>query len=366
MSGSILRFNGGLHLGLSVVSQEIARRTATDDDALFSIYGRIFGDQAAAANRSRGVWQYGKNPQSPDGPVILVARADARPLGQLGTMPVSLWWDDREVRASWGIDYFVAPEAEGGGLAVELAKTWMRGVDVALALGLSPASYLICKRLGFRDLGEVPFFQAVLDPAAVVRRRWGAIAGAVAAPVLNAVWRLRQPPRARLYRDIDVRPAGEIGPEYDALWERARPGFAACVRRDAAYVDWKYRRAPHVSHHILEARRGGELTGFAISRYDDYRGVRIGWIVDLFAPIGDRSTRNALLASVMTAFRQAGVVRAQMFCTSEALAADLRHHGFFRGRSTAHLCARPNGVSDLPTTRPGDWHVVFGDSDSNR
>jgi GNAT superfamily N-acetyltransferase len=347
------------------VSVEIAPRSATDTDDLFRIYARIFGDQAAAANRFRRAWQYEDNPQSPQGPVIWVARADTHPLGQIATMPVSLWWGDREVRAAWAIDYFVAPDAEGRGYGVALAKAWMDGVDVALALGLSPASYLICKRLGFRDLGEVPFFRAVLDPGAIVRRRWGGLAGRTAAPLLTAAWRLLRP-RVRLSRDIDVQPAGRIGAEYDALWERARTGFVACVRRDAAYVHWKYRCAPHVRHDILEARRGGELTGFVVSRYDDYRGLRIGWIVDLFAPPADRLTRNALLASVMSAFSQAGVARAQVFCTSAALAADLRRHGFFKGKSAARLCARPNGVSDLPTLRSGDWHIVFGDSDSNR
>jgi GNAT superfamily N-acetyltransferase len=346
------------------VSVEIARRSATDADDLFGIYARIFGDQSAAASRFRWVWQYEDNPQSPQGPVIWVARRDMQPLGQIGTMPVSLWWGGREVRAAWATDYFVAPEAEGRGYGVALARAWMEGVEVALALGLSPASYLICKRLGFRDLGEVPFFQAVVDPGAILRRRWGRLAAA--APLLTAAWRLLRRPGARLSGDVEVLPAGEIGAEYDALWDRARTGFAACVRRDAAYVQWKYRRAPHVRHDILEARRGGELTGFVVSRHDDYRGLRIGWIVDLFAAPADRPTRNALIAGVISAFSQAGVARAQVFCTSTLLAADLRHHGFFKGVSTARLCARPNGVSDLPTIQSGDWHIVFGDSDSDR
>jgi hypothetical protein len=37
-----------------------------------------------------------------------------------------------------------------------------------------------------------------------------------------------------------------------------------------------------------------------------------------------------------------------------------------RASRPAHLVARPNGVSDAPTLRAGGWHVVFGDSDSDR
>jgi hypothetical protein len=117
--------------------------------------------------------------------VVYVARRDAHALGQMGTMPVSLWWGDREVRAAWGIDYFVSPDAEGQGHSIALAKAWMQGVDVALALGLAETSYLICRRLGFADLGFVPFYQAILDPGAIAGKRYGRLAGRLAAPLTS-------------------------------------------------------------------------------------------------------------------------------------------------------------------------------------
>ncbi len=281
-------------------------------------------------------------------------------------MPVAMWWGDREIRASWGLDYFVAPEAEGLGDSVGLMRAWMRSVDVALVLGLAPTSYLICKRLGFRDLGYVPLFQAVLDPAAIVRRRWGKVAGAVAAPFSRASMWVVGRRRGPIPGDPEVKPAGEIGAEYDELWQRARAGFAMCVRRDAAYLRWRYRRAPNQRYDILEARRSGELVGFAVSRQEDHQGMRLGWIVDLFATQGDGATRDALIGNVMSAFSRAGVARAQAFCTCQRFAADLRRHRFFTGVSHAHLVARPNGVSDAPTLNAGDWHVVHGDSDADR
>jgi hypothetical protein len=283
----------------------------------------------------------------------------------MGTMPVWLWWGGREVRGAWGIDYFVSPDAEGLGHSIALARAWMQNVDVALALGLARTSYLICLRLGFRDLGYVPFFQAVLDPAAIVRRRYGRLAGSLAAP-FSAVYAWRTRRRTPTAAGIEVRPASSIDADYDALWARARASFDLCVRRDAAYVRWRYRDAPHKRYEILEARRGGQLTGFAVSRHEDYRGLRLGWIVDLFAASGDRETRDALLTAVLRAFAEAGVARVQMLCTSEALAADLRRHGFFTGKATGHLCVRPNGVADLPTAGSGRWHVVFGDGDWDR
>lgn len=351
--------------GYSVdLSDQIGLRSSADADELFQIYARIFGEEKTAARRASWAWQYERNPYSPGGPHLYVARHDARPVGQMGTMPVSLWWGEREVRASWGIDYFVSPDAEGRGDSIALMKAWMNGVDVALALGLAKTTYLICKRLGFRDLGFVPFYQAVLDPAAIVRRRYGKVAGAVAAP-MTAAMKLARRPRA-VSRDIVVAEATEIGREYDGLWESARGTFGACVRRDAAYVRWRYREAPHKEYRIIEARRGDVLTGFAVSRHEDYRGMRLGWIVDLFAASDDQATRHALIAQVMREFADAKVARAQVLCTLAPLAEDLKRHGFFSGEAKGHLVARPNGVSDSPATDSRRWHIVFGDGDWDR
>ena len=352
------------------MSVEIGLRSTGDADELQSIYRRIFGDSKAAARAATWSWQYERNPQSPPGPVVYVARRGAHPLGQMGTMPVSLWWGDREVRASWGIDYFVSPEAEGQGHSIALAKAWIEGVDVALALGLAETSYLIVKRLGFIDLGFVPFHQAILDPGAIAGKRYGRFAGRLAAPLTVAMRLSRSV--AQVFRPvhqgppIDVREATDIGPDYDTLWDGARTGYDACVRRDASYVRWRYRETPHKQYQIVESRRRGSLTGFAVTRHEDYKGLRLGWIVDLFTAADDPGSRDALLTTVMERFERAGVARVQVLCTSRPLVESLRRHGFFAGEAKGHLCARAGGIPFLPSTDAGGWHVVFGDGDWDR
>jgi hypothetical protein len=88
--------------------------------------------------------------------------------------------------------------------------------------------------------------------------------------------------------------------------------------------------------------------------------------VDLFAMSDDHLTRDALLTDAMRSFAEAGVARVQVLCTSVALASALPRHGFFKGTAAGHLCARPNGIPDLPSTASGRWHVVFGDGDWDR
>jgi GNAT superfamily N-acetyltransferase len=344
----------------------IDRRRPEDDEEILRLYAAVFGETLAEGSRRRFRWQYLENPATgPEGPEIWVARDGGLPLGQYASMPVVLWWGGREVRSSWGMDVFVRAEGRGRGLGAKLFTTWADHVEVALGLGLTPSSYGLFKKLGYHDVGPVPFYRCFLDPFAVARRRLGPVLGSVAGAALAAGLYLssRSP---RLPGDVSVRRIEGFGPEYDALWLRTRASYRMCVRRDAAYLSWKYRDCPHRRYDLWEARRGGELIGFAASRHEDYRGLRLGWLLDVFADASDREAKVALISAVLDDFRAAGVARAQAFSMNVALAEDLRRCGFWRGPSPMLFCvhareAAPEVFGDL-----GGWHVVFGDSDMDR
>ena len=139
-----------------------------------------------------------------------------------------------------------------------------------------------------------------------------------------------------------------------------------CVRRDQAYLRWKYLQIPHRRYDVHEARRGGILVGYAVSCEHDYRGLRLGWIVDVFTDTRDRAAKDALIAALMRLFRERGVARAQAYSMNALLAADLRRFGFFPGKSAVQFCVKasldPQGAYD----RVGDWNLMFGDGDLDR
>src|SRR5439155_1668447 len=260
----------------------VDRRREEDEEELFGLYRDVFGHEMTEASRRRWAWQYRDNPCSDGAPEIWVAREGGRILGQYASMPVCLWWGDREVRASWGMDVFLREEVRG------------QGVGVA------------------------------------------------------------------------VRPATGFGPEYDRLWARARPSYAMCVRRDAAYLEWKYERCPHRRYARWEARRGDDLVGSAVSRHEDYRGLRLGWITDVFTEASDGAARQALLSAVLADFRQARVARAQAFSLHAGLGNEMLRRGFSRGPSPMQFCVRSRAGGNEVLADPGRWHVVFGDSDMDR
>jgi hypothetical protein len=185
-------------------------------------------------------------------------------------MPVSLWWGDREVRAAWGIDYFVSPTPKAG--PQHRAR---EGVDAGRGrrAGARPRrdQLLDLQTAGFADLGFVPFYQAILDPGAIAGKRYGRLAGRLAAPLTR-----RDAARAKagpLPATVEVRDAAATSVrDYDALWETARTGYDACVRRDAGYVRWRYRETPHKQYAIVESRRRGRADRLCRDTHEDYKG----------------------------------------------------------------------------------------------
>ncbi len=350
-------------------SLTIDTRRPEDDRALDGLYAEVFGQPLAEGSRRRWHWQYLENPSAGSGSTaIWVARDGDQILGQYASMPVRLWWGEREVESSWGMDVFVRAEARGRGVGAQLFTTWASHVNVALGLGLTPSSYGLFLKLGYADVGPVPFFVKVLDASAVAARRLRQPLGHLVGPPLGFVLGLLdRSPRASLDAPVITRVA-DLDAGYDDLWERVRGSFAMCVRRDRAYLDWKYVRCPHRRYDLWEARREGTLVGYAVSRHELYRGLRIGWLVDVFADVGDASARTALVGHVLQDFREAGVARAQAFAMHGALGATLRQSGFLRGRSPMQFCVHSQTPSD-PVLRDDQlerWHVVFGDSDMDR
>jgi len=354
-----------------MTSLEIVRRRPEHDSELFALYAEVFGDGNLERSRKRYDWQYFENPNTlEDGPVIWMAREGDLLLGQMATMPFGMWWGDREVKASAGNDYFVRRSAQGRGIGIALSNRWADGVDVALALGLTPSSYPLFRKI-FTDVGPVPSFLKILDSTAVARRKWGPLVGSLAGPILGVGLHLMSGKPVQK-GGVDVRPVDVFSEEYDELWLRARASYATCVRRDSAYLRWRYLACPFRQYRVLEARRSGMLSGYTVVREEGDPAFRRGVIADLFCDTTDVATQDALLAATLADFSARNLVRAEAYCLNRRLGMALKRHGFRSGTTAVQYCVAYRGTPDGtggPRTVLEDvanWNLLLGDGDLDR
>jgi len=337
-----------------------------DERAITAMYRRVFGQDAADANRLRWDWQYTRNPNCPrEGPQIWVAREGPTVIGQYAAMPVRLSVQGREIGASWGMDVMVAPERQRQGLGEVLFRTWDQHVGASLGLGLSDSSYRLFQKLRWPNVGPVPCLVRPLTRRALRRPNWpmpiNRFVSAVTLPFVSLI------ARARPFR-ADVEPVRRFDGEFDTLWGRLASRFTFIVRRDAAYLNWKYLEAPHVRYSVVALKRSGDLHGFAVYRHVREPRGRVTLLVDFLVDPEDAPGMDTLLGWVDREARFANSDKIRAFASHEAFRRIMKRSGYFQVKSTMEFTAKINAI-DVPAAFYQDtsaWHVTLGDSDQDR
>ena len=345
---------------------DVDRYRPDDKRSVEALYRRVFGNDAAEASRLRWDWQYRRNPNNPgQEPEIWIAREGPAIVGQYATMPVKLAVRGREIVGSWGMDVMVAPERQRQGLGEVLFRTWDRHVGASLGLGLSESSYRLFQKLRWPDVGPVPCFVKPLTRRALRRPNWpvplNRLVSALTLPFVMIVARSR-PLRA------EVRLMQRFDDSFTTLWHELAPKFDFAVRRDAAYLNWKYVTAPHVRYLIAALRREDRNIGYAVYRHLREPRGRVTSLVDFLTDPDDMDGFAMLLRWIDREARQADSDKIRTFAMHAAYRRVLRRSGYFQVKSTMEFVAKINGLAIEPAfyENTDKWHVTLGDSDQDR
>ena len=300
---------------------EIDRYRPEDRRQVEALYRRVFGPDAAEANRLRWDWQYRRNPQRPARRPADLARARRHRRSSASTRRCrcAVGRSGQEIDAAWGMDVMVAPERQRQGLGDVLFRTWDRNVGASLGLGLSESSYRLFQKMQWPDVG----------PGAVPRQ---AAEPARAAPAELAGG--RQP--VRVVRHAALDPAGgarrgrcrarcrsirHFDESFTRLWERVRGRSSrspcAATRRTSTGSTSR-RRTCATSIAALE--RDGEAAGYAVYRHVQEPRGRVTLLVDFLADPGRRCRLLTLLRWVDREARAADSDKIRTFALHEASA----------------------------------------------
>jgi GNAT superfamily N-acetyltransferase len=337
-----------------------------DARAIVAMYRRVFGSDASEVNLLRWEWQYQRNPNNPAaGPLIWVAREGPTIVGQYATMPVRLQVAGTEIDASWGMDVMIAPERQRQGLGEVLFRWWDQHGDASLGLGLSDSSYRLFQKLRWPSVGPVPCLVKPLTRRALRRPNWpmplNRLVSALTLPFIQIIARSK-PLRA------EIVPIRRFGEEFTLLWKRLAPKFDFAVKRDTAYLNWKFVDPPHVRYSAVALRRGDDLHGYAIYRHIQEPRGRVTLLVDFLVDPGDDLGAKTILRWIDNEARAADSDKIRVFAMHEGFRRIMKRSGYFQVKSTMEFTAKINAV-ELPSdfyTNTGQWHVTLGDSDQDR
>jgi len=281
--------------------------TARDYDGVFALYDEVFGVEAGRRFRERWRWQFFDTPACREAPSEMwVAELDGGIVGFLASFPVRMQLGGAVQLVYHDCDLIVAPQVRRGGVGQQLVEAYDRFANpLSNALAYAAANGRIRERLGYRPVHAVPIALRPYDAAAIAAYlglaqrlpRTLAPAAHVATAVLGVAFtaanRLRSP---RLPAERTVDRVSRAGEEFDTLWSRCAPRFPFAAVRDRAWVEWRFLDDPIFADTVLAARdRRGALTGYLAFRVTARPDLRVGRILDLFAPPDDVATIDALL-----------------------------------------------------------------------
>jgi hypothetical protein len=342
---------------------EIHRFQPEDRRGVETLYRRTHGVDAAEAQRLRWDWQHRRNPYNPSGqPGIWVAREGPTVVGHYRTLPVRVSLKGLEIEGAWGTEALVVPERNQQGLGESLVRAWDRNTGATLALGISAESNAVLQRLRFPEPKPVPCLVKPLTRRAVRLPNWptplNRLVSALMYPVVQVVSRSR-PLRA------ECEPIRRFDASFTTLWERLAPHFALAVRRDAAYLNWRYIDPPDIRYSVVALKRHGEVHGYAVYRHRHEPLGRVTMLVDFLVHPDDVAGLKTLLRWVDRAARTEDTDKVRSYVMHGAFRRVLRRNGYFGVKSNLEMTAKINAVQ-VPRNFYDDtdgWHVTHGDSE---
>ena len=345
---------------------EIDRYKPEDRRGIEALTRRTLGVDAAEADRLTWDWRYRRNPFNPSGqPSILVAREGPTIVGFLPTIPVRLSLKGLEVDAAWASEPRVAPERDQQGHGEALMRAWDRNSGASLALAPSAATRTLLDRMRFPESRVLPYLVKPLTRRAVRLPHWPQA-------INELVWAPWPIPSCRCCRGRGRfgRSASRCGastPSFTALWEKLADRFDLAVRRDAAYLNWRYIEPPHVRYSAVALKRQGEVHGYAVYRHKHEPLGRVTILVDLLTHPDDVSGVKTLLRWVDRAARAEDSDKVRCYALHGSFRRVLRRNGYFGVKSGVEVAAKLNAVQ-VPKgfyNQTENWHVTFGDSDQD-
>ncbi len=344
---------------------EIDRFKPEDRRGLEALNRRTLGADAAEADRLRWDWHHRRNPFNRSGqPAIWVAREGPTIVGYLPTLPVRLSLKGLEIDAAWSSEPRVAPERERPGHGEALLRAWDRNSGASLVLGPTEETRKTLDRMRFPESRVLPCLVKPLTRRAIRLPHWptplNQLLGAVAYPFVQVLARSR-PLRA------ECEPVRRFDAAFTTLWEKLAGRFDLGVRRDAAYLNWRFIEPPHVRYSAVALKRQGEVQGYAVYRHLHEPLGRVTMLVDFLTHPDDVSGVKTLLRWVDRAARAEDSDKVRCYALHGAFRRVLRRNGYFGVKSSVEVAVKLNAVQ-VPKgfyDQTENWHITSGDSDQD-
>lgn len=340
-----------------------------DLDTLIPLKGKMDGRPAAAPEWvRRWPWQFVAHPwrRGDYGANSIVAILDGRMAGAIGFMPTHLDYQGRSVESAFGCELFVDPGAQGHGIGQALIDQVVARYPNSLWMNTPAAGARSYHKRGFSAVEPVNYRMLAVHPGHVLAARGKPALGAAAAwtgallrPAIRMRARAFAVPRGVVFSEVS-----SFGAEFDRFHEKNRRPDLVTPRRDAAFLQWRYKDCPFGPYHAIAAHAGGEAVGFTVYRTKQSHNGTQGIVNELEADPATPGLAASLLGAALHGLLDAKAHLITALPTDPATLSVFRRAWFLDWKRTPHLYVAPGAAAKLGLPADGArWSMSMGDCD---
>lgn len=337
-----------------------------DEAQIQELYTKVFKKDRS---KKHWEWKFLDNPAEMN-PFILVFEEDGNILGHISLWVADAYVMGEEAKISLRVDTMVDPDARGKGIYRQLNEHMLSeakkaGISYLYGFPAPKAKDLLIKYTTAIEVDNISRYMTILNPINIGIGMLGGVLSPLK-PVgrLYQKWRLRRAMDVELPDGWKLEEAAEADARFDELSKATRTLKPVMLKRDAAYLNWRYKQHPDKDYTILALSKREDLKGFIVVKKEKTplkKGeVTIGYIVDWLG-IEEENIWELLMHGALRHLQDTDMIQSWFF--PETIAANVMEQNGFREKDRPMpLVIHPLKETSLDKKR--DWWITQGDVDS--
>src|SRR5690606_16061108 len=180
-------------------------------------------------------WQFEKNPFKEGFEPVVVGQS-GKIIGFNGVMPITVYYNGKEISGLWSCDFYVDGGYRGQGRGKVIKKELIRRSPLIMSLGISDMASRVLLKMGWVSSTEVYSYRRIRRPKTpktfliFLLQLWNRVIGI-----------------ARRYDqglNVDLGSGLPSRDSVNALWDRVRPTYTKIGVRNWEYLDCKFHQHP--------------------------------------------------------------------------------------------------------------------------
>ncbi|MBI4620272.1 MAG: GNAT family N-acetyltransferase [Desulfobacterales bacterium] len=316
-------------------------------------------------------WQYIENPFWPSCDISAwLYKTNGEAVGHIGTIPVQLHAGSKKINAAWAVDFMTLSQYRRKGIGRALVNKISEHFDILMAIGITEMSFRLFMKMGWRHLGNIPYYIMVWDCRGLLKKKIDDIfiLNLVSIPVNLLLKVFNASKKLTLKIDVvEVRRIDSFDKEPAEFFNETTMNYQILVTRNKSYLNWKYDRQPDMNYVKLKAVDGKKPCGYSVIRCIKCDvGKPEGLIVDIIAPPDDRTSIKSLVLASLEYFKKEGCSLVRCYASHKGIQKALLSCGMIRRKSDMRFLISKDIVGLNEHHNLGNWHITSGDCDIDR